>query len=329
MTDEALRFWAAVEARCPGLLPERDAALLHASLLRLLNGGGDDRAARLALLRVLGGAYRSLGWRPWHAAAIGGALLAAPGVRWWRAWRLVERTAARLGDGPAWWPVEVVDHDRAAEGVATMTVRPWRRLPHRPGQAVPVCTPRHPGRWRWLSPANAPRPDGTVEFHVRAVGSVSSSLVHRVRVGEPLHLGAPADSGLELADGDDDLLLVAGGTGLAPLRALVEHVAATPAGRRVTLIVGARTFADVYDAIALDKLQQAQDWLTIVPAFSDDPEAEPGEQGTAIGLAIHHHRPGQHVYACGPPAMLAAARRWLPIAGVPADRLHLPTLGQR
>ncbi|MFI6132593.1 hypothetical protein [Micromonospora sp. NPDC051141] len=97
----------------------------------------------------------------------------------------------------------------------------------------------------------------------------------------------------------------------------------------MTLIVGARTFADVYDAIALDKLQQAYDWLRIVPAFSDDPDAEPAEQGTAIGLAIHHHRSGQHVYACGPPAMLAAARRWLPIAGVPADRLHLPALAQR
>ncbi|MFI2711332.1 oxidoreductase [Micromonospora sp. NPDC018662] len=328
MTGQAGRFWAAVEDRCPGLVPERDAPLLHASLLRLLDGG-DDRAARLALLRVLGCAYRSLGWRSWHAAAIGGALLAVPGMRWWRAWRLVERTAARVGDGPAWWPVEVVDHDRAAEGVAALTVRPWRRLPHRPGQAVPVCTPHHPGRWRWLSPANAPRADGTVEFHVRAVGSVSGSLVRAVRVGDLLHLGAPADCGLELVDGDDDLLLVAGGTGLAPLRALVEQVADAPAGRRVTVIVGARTFGDVYDAIALDKLQQAYDWLRIVPAFSDDPEAPPAEQGTAIGLAIHHHRPGQHVYVCGPPAMLAAARRWLPIAGVPADRLHLPTLGER
>ena len=68
-----------------------------------------------------------------------------------------------------------------------------------------------------------------------------------------------------------DLLLVAGGTGLAPLRALVEQVAAAPDGRRVTLIVGARTFTDLYDSITLDKLQCAHDWLTIVPAFSDDP----------------------------------------------------------
>ncbi|MDG4802676.1 FAD-binding oxidoreductase [Micromonospora sp. WMMD980] len=330
MTEEAGRFWAVVEDRCPGLLPERDAPLLHASLLRLLEGG-DDRAGRLALLRVLGCAYRRFGLRPWHAAAVGGALLPAPGMGWWRAWRLVERAAARVGDGPAWWPVEVIDHDRAAEGVAVLTVRPWRRLPHRAGQALPVCTPRRPGRWRWLSPANVPRRDGTVELHVRAVasGGVSRSLVDEVRPGELLHLGAPQDSGLELVDGGGDLLLVAGGTGLAPLRALVEQVAEAPGGRRVTLIVGARTFADLYDAVALDKLQQAHDWLRIVPAFSDDPEAEPAEQGTAIALATYHHRPGQHVHVCGPPAMLAAARRWLSLAGVPAGRLHLPVIGDR
>ncbi|MDG4801925.1 FAD-binding oxidoreductase [Micromonospora sp. WMMD980] len=330
MTGEAHRFWAAVQDRCPGLLPERDAPLLHAGLLRLLDGG-DDRAGRLALLRVLGSAYRSFGLRPWHAAAVGHALLPAPGLRWWRAWRLVERTAARLADTPPWWPVEVVDHDRPVDTVAVLTVRPWRRLPHRPGQAIPVHTSRRPGRWRWLSPAGVPRPDGTLEFHVRAVpaGSVSGSLVHEVRPGELLHLGAPADTGLELTDGSDELLLVAGGTGLAPLRALVEQVAAAPAGRPVTLIVGARTFADLHDAITLDKLQQAHAWLRIVPAFSDDPEAEPAEQGTAVALATYHHRPGQHVHVCGPPAMLAAARRWLTIAGVPADRLHLPVIGNR
>ncbi|SCG78371.1 Oxidoreductase NAD-binding domain-containing protein, partial [Micromonospora humi] len=156
----------------------------------------------------------------------------------------------------------------------------------------------------------------------------SHSLVHEVRPGELLHLGAPHDSGLELTHAGD-LLLVAGGTGLAPLRALTEQVAAAPEGRRVTLIVGTRTFTDLYDAIALDTLQQAHDWLRIVPAFSADPEAPPAEQGTAIALATYHHRPGQHVHACGPPAMLAAARRWLSTADVPADHQHLPTIGQR
>ncbi|WP_433228729.1 FAD-binding oxidoreductase [Micromonospora sp. CA-248260] len=230
---------------------------------------------------------------------------------------------------PAGWagdsvPARVIDHDRPCPGTAILTVRPWSRLPHRPGQAVPVHTPHHPGRWRWYSPANAPRPDGTIELHVRAVpaGAVSASLVNEVRPGDLLHLGPPRDTGLHLRDGD--LLLVAGGTGLAPLRALVEQVAAAPDGRRVTLIAATRTFTDLYDAITLDTLQQAHDWLTIVPAFSHDPHAAPAEQGDALTLALRHHRPHHQVYVCGPPALLDDARRQLPLAGVPVDRLHLP-----
>ncbi|MEU9738480.1 FAD-binding oxidoreductase [Micromonospora chersina] len=309
-------FWEEVEDRCPGLLPERDAPLIEAALRRLT--GRPDRPEKLALLSVLGRAYRRFGLRPEHQAVIDGALrTTAP-------WQEVERAATNAGDGPAWWPVEVLDHDLACDGVAVITVRPWRRLPYRPGQAVPVCTPRRPGRWRWLCPANAPRPDGTLELHVRAIrgGAVSTSLVHQVRPGELLHLGPPADTGLSLHDGD--LLLIAGGTGLALLRAIVEQVAAAPDGRQVTLIAGSRDVASLYDAITLDKLQQAHDWLTVVPAFSHDPLAEPGERGDALTVALDHHRPEQHVYVCGPPAMLAGSRLRLLAAGVPGERIHLP-----
>ncbi|MET8467282.1 oxidoreductase, partial [Micromonospora zamorensis] len=118
--------------------------------------------------------------------------------------------------------------------------------------------------------------------------------------------------------------LVAGGTGLAPLRSLVEQVAAAPDGRRVTLVVGARTFTDLYDSVSLDKLQCAHNWLTIVPAFSDDPCAEPAEQGDALTIALDHHRPGQEIYLCGPPAMLTSARPRLLALGIPAASIHLP-----
>ncbi|MER6755219.1 FAD-binding oxidoreductase [Micromonospora echinofusca] len=334
-------FWCTLEDRRPGLLPERDAPLLFAALGRL-TVGGDDPAGRAALLAVLGRAYRQHGLLP-RAATIGDALVAAVAQRarplWtsrladaWehagrRADEAVRRAAARAEDGPAWCPAEVIGRDRPCDTIAILTVRPWQRLPFRPGQAVPACTPRRPGRWRWLSPANVPRPDGTVELHVRAVaaGVVAHRLVHDVRPGELLHLGPPRDVGLCLdPSARRDLLLVAGGTGLAPLRALVEQVAAAPDGRRVTLVVGARTFADLYDAPALDKLQQAHDWLTVVPAFSHDPGAEPAERGEALTIALDHRRPDDDVYVCGPPPMLADARLRLLADGVPADRIHLP-----
>ncbi|WP_229399566.1 oxidoreductase [Micromonospora okii] len=336
-------FWRTLADRMPALLPERDAPLFLAALGRLAVGD-DDPDGRAALLTVLGRAWRDCRLDQRHAAPVGDALVATVArharAQWtassaaaWeyaarRASAAVQRAAGRVGEGPAWRSVEVLDHDRPAGGVAILTVRPWRRLPFRPGQAVPVSVPALPGRWRWYSPANLPRPDGTVELHVSAVGAVSRALVERVRPGERLCLGPPRDSGLALTpDPAADLLLVAGGTGLAPLRALVEQVAAERAGsdvRRVTLVVGSRAFADLYDAISLDKLQTAHSWLSIVPAFSRDPYAEPAERGDALTVALRHHRPGQRVYVCGPPAMVSGARSRLLAAGVPADRVHLP-----
>ncbi|WP_328366925.1 FAD-binding oxidoreductase [Micromonospora zamorensis] len=334
-------FWCTLEDRRPGLLPHRDAPLFFTALGRFMVGG-DDPANRAALLQVLGRAYRHFDLFP-HSTTIGDALLATVARRarplWTpqlalaaeralcRATHAVRRATAQAGDGRAWWHVQVIGHDRPSPDIAILTVRPWRRLPFQPGQAVPVCTPRLPGHWRWLSPANAPRADGTVELHVRAVpaGTVSHRLVHEVRPGELLWLGPPVDTGLRLDPAStSDLLLVAGGTGLAPLRSLVEQVAAAPDGRRVTLVVGARTFTDLYDSVSLDKLQCAHDWLTIVPAFSDDPCAEPAEQGDALTIVLDHHQPGQHIYLCGPPAMLTGARPRLLALGVPAASIHLP-----
>ncbi|WP_285793277.1 FAD-binding oxidoreductase [Micromonospora sp. NBRC 107095] len=334
-------FWCTTEDRRSGLLPHRDAPLFFTALGRLLVGG-DDPANRAALLRVLGRAYRHFDLLP-HATTIGDALIAtvarhahpqwtpqlaiAAGHALCHATHAIRRAAARAGDGPAWWHVQVIDHDRPSPDIAILTVRPWRRLPFQSGQAVPVCTPRLPGHWRWLSPANAPRADGIVELHVRAVpaGTVSHRLVHEVRPGELLWLGPPADTGLSLDPASTgDLLLVAGGTGLAPLRALVEQVAVAPGGRRVTLIVGARTFTDLYDSIALDRLQCAHEWLTIVPALSDDPCAEPAEQGDALTIALGHHQPNQDIYLCGAPAMLADARSRLRALDIPAAGIHLP-----
>ncbi|MFC8850403.1 MULTISPECIES: FAD-binding oxidoreductase [unclassified Micromonospora] len=338
----AANFLDTVGDRLPGLLPERDHDVIFAALGRLA-GGADDTAGRAAALAVLARAHRGVGLLPQHADLLGDALLAAVArenrAHWtaalaagWerglrRAVTAVRRAAARVGDGPAWWRAEVVAHDRAADGVAVLTVRPSRPLPHRPGQAVPVCHPHRPGAWRWYSPANAPRPDGTVELHVRAVtaGTVSGTLVDGVRPGEPLLLGPPCGNSLLLDPSPwHDLLLVAGGTGLAPLRALVEQLAAAPDGRRVTLVAGARTPADLYDRATLAELEAAHGWLTVVPAYSHDPAAGSAERGDALTVALRHHTAEQEVHLCGPPPMVAGARLRLLAAGVPADRIHLP-----
>ena len=341
-------FWAFMEDRSVRFLPHQIAPIFFSTLGHLV-AGRDAPAGRRAGLAVLGRMHQRFGLYPYHGTVVAAAMVDTvrrfagdcwepelPGV--WergsrRVLRLAERAASALGDGPHATIGEVEACEAAADGVAVLTVRPVRRLRYRPGQALPVCTPRVPGVWRWYSPANAPRRDGTVEFHVRAVsgGPVSPVLVEQVAAGELVWLGPACDAGLSLeASGDADLLLVAGGTGLAPLRALVEQVAAAPTGRRVTLVVGCRTLLDLYDAVALDKLAQThRDWLTVVLAFSDDRDVEPAAQGDLLSVALHHYRQGQAVYVCGSPQLIEAARRRLPAAGVAVDSLHVAATFQR
>ncbi|MFI6242774.1 FAD-binding oxidoreductase [Micromonospora sp. NPDC050795] len=341
-------FWSFMEDRGVRLLPPPAAPMFFSTLGQLIANRGDP-AGRRAAVAVLGRMYRRFELQPYHATAIAAALIDTvrrfAGGGWepelasdWergcrRALRLAERAAGALGDGPHVMLGEVETCETVSDGVAVLTVRPMRRLRYMPGQAMPVCTPRLPGMWRWYSPANAPRPDGRVEFHVRAVvgGVVSPALVDRVAPGDMLWLGPARDVGLSLeAAGVADLLLAAGGTGLAPLRALVEQVAASPSGRRVTLVVGARTLLDLYDAVALHKLEQAHgDWLTVVPALSDDREVEPAAQGDLLSMALYLHKPGQAFYVCGPPQLIEAARKRLPLAGVPFGSLHLAATFQR
>src|SRR4029453_6135803 len=82
-----------------------------------------------------------------------------------------------------------------------------------------------PRLWRTYSPANAPRRDNTIEFHVRAIGAgwVSSALVRRLRVGDMIKLAAPMGSMNLDRRSTRDAVFVAGGTGLAPIKSLLEE----------------------------------------------------------------------------------------------------------
>ena len=92
--------------------------------------------------------------------------------------------------GPASWLGRVCEHRRIGWDLALITVQTSEPIPYRAGQYISVETPQRPRLWRYLSPANAPRTDGTLDFHVRAVEQ---------RLGEPGHRG-PLQGGRHLAD---------------------------------------------------------------------------------------------------------------------------------
>ncbi len=228
---------------------------------------------------------------------------------------------------PAWWIATVTATELRGPDLALLTVAPEQPLSYRPGQYVSVQTPHWPRLWRRYSIANAPRPDGTLRLHVRAIagGLVSPALVHHVRAGDPLVLGAP--DGVMTADTDSprDVLCLAGGTGLAPIKAIIEAITHAPApGRRreIVLYFGARRHQDLYDLAELHEMELAYPWLQVIPAVSDESARDEVMYGTVPELAAKATSADRDIYISGPDAMIVRTVKVLKGRGVPRHLIH-------
>jgi NAD(P)H-flavin reductase/hemoglobin-like flavoprotein len=238
--------------------------------------------------------------------------------------------AADAAAHPAWWVGEIVQHDQRTPTIAVITIRPDKPLNYAPGQYVPVQVPRWPRAWRNYSLANAPRDNGLIDIHVRAVpgGVISTALVCHYATGDTLVLGAARGDMRVVPDAERDLVCVAGGTGLAPIKAIIDSVTcATRHGRRraISLYLGARRAEDLYDMRDLNTLALAYPSLTVIPV-TDPVHRGAGAHGSLPEVVGRHPSfRDTDVYISGPWGMVSAAVRALS-RRVPADSLHHDSL---
>ncbi len=322
----------------------------------------DSPQALAGFVGQLGRDHRKFGVRDRHYEAFFGVLLAtirrfsagAWSAETEAAWQAVlgsigqimhAAAAADARHTPPWWIGEIVQHSLRGPDIAVLTIRPDQPLAFRPGQYLAVQVARWPRVWRHYSIANAPRASGLLDLHVRAIpgGMVSTALVHHAQAGDTLLLG-PARGAMTVAGGQRDLLCIAGGTGLAPVKAMVEAVASaaaqaghdTQAGagqarhaarRKITLYVGARTAAGLYDMQALSLLEASCPGLTVIPAISHDPDwaGLAGLLPDVIGE--HAESEGREVYVSGPDAMVRETVRVL-ADQVPGEHIHHDPIDQ-
>jgi NAD(P)H-flavin reductase/hemoglobin-like flavoprotein len=302
----------------------------------------------LPLLAQLGRDHRRYGVRAEHYDVFGRALVAALRYHakdvWvpeleaaWNKALAVIADAMQAGAReaatrePAWWKGEIVGHERRADDIAVLVVRPDRPYDYVPGQFATVETPYRPRSWRTYSMATAPSPDGLLEFHVRAVGAgwVSGPLVWRAQVGDVVRIGAPAGEMHIDHQSRRDVVCVAGGTGLAPIKAMVDGMSRWNTARRVTLFFGARRSGDLYDLDALHQLAAMNSWLTVVPVVSEE-STYAGEQGLLPDAVARHGRWTDHdVFVCGSPAMTRATVTRLTSLGVPPERMSFDVDGDQ
>jgi NAD(P)H-flavin reductase/hemoglobin-like flavoprotein len=290
-------------------------------------------------LEQLGRDHRKFGVVAQHYEAVGEALLTAiattagpawtPAVRdaWTDAYAAVSRamrTAAQAERGPASWLGRVVGHERLGWDLAIITVQASEPIPYRAGQYVSIETPQRPRLWRYLSPANAPREDGTLEFHVRAVdgGWVSRAIVAHSRSGDTWRIGPPMGRMHVDPASDRDLLMVSGGTGVAPIKALLEDISGRAEQPRTQVFVGGRTWDDLYDFTSLRKFSYSNPWLDVIPVVEEDEGSSGAERGTLADVVTRYGAWSDHdVLVCGSPAMIRATVSRMLVAGTPLDRI--------
>lgn len=187
-------------------------------------------------------------------------------------------------------------------------------LPYQAGQFAELALASLPGVKRSYSFATPPSADGKARFIVRRIqgGQLSSRLVDDNVVGEDVQLHGPGGS-FWLRAGSDPVLMIAGGSGLAPILAIIEQMQQNGDARPVTVLFGAREQKDLYALDTFERLEKNSPNFKFVPVLSAEPAGSSwrGERGLVVDVIAKYKGAAQSAYLCGPPAMVDAAIAFL------------------
>jgi CDP-4-dehydro-6-deoxyglucose reductase len=208
-------------------------------------------------------------------------------------------------------PCRVQKMDRVTPDVIVLHLKlpANERLQFLAGQYIDILM-KDGGR-RSLSLANAPHDDVLLQLHLRNYGgSFSDYVFNRMKEKEILRFEGPLGTFFLRENSDKPIILLASGTGFAPIKAIAEHAFHKGIRRPITLYWGGRTRADLYMNDLAENWQR-EHGIRYVPVLS---EAKPedcwsGRRGF-VHRAIMEDFPdlsGHQVYACGAPVMVDAA----------------------
>jgi CDP-4-dehydro-6-deoxyglucose reductase len=224
-------------------------------------------------------------------------------------------------------PCRVQKLERAAPDVLVVELRlpQSERLQYLAGQYVDIIL--KDGQRRSFSMANAPHADEFLQFHIRNYGGVfSRHAFERMRERDILRFEGPYGSFFLREDSDKPIVLLASGTGFAPIKAIVEHALHVGTKRAMALYWGGRKRSDLY-MHDLAQRWAAEHGIGFVPVLSEPlPEdAWRGRTGLVHQAVMEDYADlsGFQVYACGNPLMVEAARAdFTAMRGLPADEFY-------
>lgn len=216
---------------------------------------------------------------------------------------------------------------RACGGVTILDLRfpIGLRAPFRAGQYLSVHLPG--GDSRSYSLANAPQHNDSAQLHIKAMpgGRFSDRIVPELQRGQVVRVTAPFGEFVLDHGRDDPVLLLATGTGFAPIQSIVADLIARRSTRPVHLYWGVRTAADLYRMDLLEKWVARRPWFRFTPVLSRPEAGWSGVTGRVqhAALADYPDLSGHQIYAAGNLAMTHEVLDLLSHeAGLTEDRYH-------
>ncbi|HEX7417371.1 MAG TPA: FAD-binding oxidoreductase [Steroidobacteraceae bacterium] len=251
--------------------------------------------------------------------------------------RIEARLIARVGDVEIkTLPSRIARKVQLAPDVLQLFLRlpAVERLEFQPGQYLDVLL--EDGRRRSFSIASPPHDSALLELHVRRVagGGFTQRLFDELAVGALLRIEGPLGQFI-YRDSSAPLLLIAGGTGFAPLKSMLRHALerapSSSLDRRMHLFWGVRAPADLYEAALVREWVKRHPQLSFTPVFSQTgrggagPDSSPGVYREGLVheavLADYPCLAQFEVCAAGPPEMIEAIRAAYPAHGLAPEHL--------
>lgn len=199
------------------------------------------------------------------------------------------------------------------------------------GQFADVTVPGT-GVTRSYSMANPPSEQNTLTFIIKIYpdGKFSGLLSNQLSVGDPIEIEGPFGTSFRNQKHEGPMILVGGGSGMAPLWSILNDVANNGADKPVRLYYGARAKKDLFYLDEIAAIAEKLNDFEFIPALS---EMDPGDDWDGATGFIHEivernyadtGRDGSlEAYACGPPPMVDAVLPVFQKIGIEADNTHL------
>ncbi len=211
-------------------------------------------------------------------------------------------------------PCRVEKLEKRADDVMVMKIKlpANERLQFLAGQYIDFLL--RDGKSRSYSLANPPHDDAQLELHIRHVpgGLFSDPLFSTAKERDILRLKGPLGSFFIREDSDKPMIFVAGGTGFAPIKGMLEHAFAAHMDRQMVLYWGVRSLKDLYMAEVPQQWQRERPDFSFIPVLSSPEPADRWQGRTGFVheavLADFPDLSGYQVYACGAPVMVDSAR---------------------